>query len=632
MLHRAQSAPGCRGEAVSRVVHFALSLVAVGLLVGADCGGGPTPTITILSPAHGAFSTAPNVTISGTVSSPNTGLQVQVNGSLASFNPADGTWSITLPLNAATIINPFMATVNRTSDGKILSRQRIVVHASSSVADGSFSSQGVALRINDSGLDQLEPIIESQIDLDLATLLPVNTVIINNECFLDSFLGCLMRVTVRVANPPPSISGFNFDADSQTNLVFGDIDVFNIQVQLQISGGISCGLRVNASQASITGNYGLQPMAGDPSSVDVNLIGAPGVVLSGFSHTFTSGVCDWFLIGDIIQAAIGDIQPVVVNGLAEFLDDDDGGGPGDSPLADAFEVALGDISITGPISEALGVHLEAPLFDVLENTTGITLGSNVRVTSSVGSGPGQCQPPAGTPNLAASYHVAEPFPSFGGTTPVSGLPYHLGIAISTSAFNQLLKSQIECGLLQIELNEIDLGFGPVPLTAGVLALLIPELTSYPAETPMRVRLTPSLGPFLTGSPGPGGELGEIRVGQYRIDLFVDSPSTVRVLGGALDFRAGLNMSFDNGTGQLVVGIGSVAPADITVAVLDNAINTNETSLQLSLPFLIASVLPELGEGLGAFPIPGFFGLSLNAVEVSRSSSFYSLFTNLAPAP
>ncbi len=279
------------------------------------------------------------------------------------------------------------------------------------------------------------------------------------------------------------------------------------------------------------------------------------------------------------------------------------------------------------------MNLEAPLHDVLEDPSGITLDSNVRVTSSIGTGPGQCQPPAGTPDLAASYHVAESFPTFTGETPVGHLPYHLGIAISTSAFNQLLKSQIECGLLRMEITEIDLGNGPVPLTAGTMAILIPELGGFPPETLMRVTLTPTLAPFLTGNDGPGaGQIGEIRVGQYWIDLVVDNQDQSLVLSGALDFRAGLTMSFDDLSGQLVIGIGSVAPADITVAVIENTINTNETTVQLALPHLIAYVLPELGESLGAFPIPGFMGLSLHGVEVSRSGSFYSLFTDLEPAP
>lgn len=615
---------------MERIARAALSLAAAGLLIGSACNKGSR--IFIDTPAHGSFTTASQTTITGHVQPVRTGLQVDVNGTVAPLQP-DGTWSITLPLDASAVINPFLATLTQLSDGKQLSRQRVVVHASASVADGAFSNGGVALRINDAGLDQLEPVIQSQIDLDLATLLPVGTTVINNECFLEIF-GCVMRATVKVASPAPSISGFAFNADSQTNQVFGDIDVFDIRVQLQISGGISCGVRITASSAQILGNYQLRPMPGDPTNVDVNLIGSPSVSFSGFGHTFTSGVCDWFLIGDIIQAAIGDIQPMVRNGLIAFLDDDDGSGPLDSPLADAFEVALSNVSITGPVGEALGVNLEAPLFDVLEDNAGLTLGSNVRVTSSVGAGPGQCQPPAGAPNLLASHHVAESFPSFGGTTP-GGVPYHLGIAISTSAFNQLLKAQIECGLLRIELSELSIEGGqPLPLTAGTLGLLIPELAFLPPETPMRIRLIPTLAPFLTGNAGPGGELGELRVGQYTIELVSVGPNDELsvMLAGALDFRAGLDMDFDDVTASLVVGIGSVTAQDVDVAIVYNGINTNETTLALTLPSLVAALLPELGSNLGAFPIPSLLGLSLHGVEVSRSGAFYSLFTNLAPAP
>lgn len=612
-----------------RLSRSILVLVAAAIAVGSACN--QVPQVTILSPAHGAFLATPNVTISGRVQPMQAGLELRVNGTVAPL-AGDGTWSLTLPLDAQGVVNPFVAVVSRTATGATVDRTRIVVHAGDSIADGDFTPQGVGLRINDSGLDQLEPIIAGQVDLDLATLLPVNTVIINNECFLDSIFGCLMRVTVRVANPPPSISGFAFDADSQTGAVKGDIDVFNIRVDLQISGGISCGLRITADATQIVGSYALGPDSTDPTLVDVNLQGSPNVSFSGFDDEFTSGVCDWFLIGDIIQAVIGDVEPMVLGGLVEFLDDDDGSGPLDSPLADAFEVALGEVSIAGPVGDALQVNLEAPLFDVLEDPAGLTLDSNVRVTSAIGTGPGECQAPAGSPDLAGSYHVTESFPVFGPYTPGEA-PYHVAIAISTSAFNQLLKAQVECGLLRISLTEIDLGAGPIPLTAGVLSILIPELGGFDPETPLEVRLVPTLAPLLTGSRGPGNELGELRVGHYLVEVVrTGVPSNALLLRGALDFRAGLNMSFDNLTGQLVVGIGSVTPQDITVAILENLVGTSETQLALSLPYLIASVLPELGESLGAFPIPGFFGLSLRAVEVSRSGAFYSIFSDLAPAP
>jgi hypothetical protein len=64
--------------------------------------------------------------------------------------------------------------------------------------------------------------------------------------------------------------------------------------------------------------------------------------------------------------------------------------------------------------------LESPLFDVAEDPTGITFGSNARFTVSVGTGPGQCVPPPGAPNLTASYSPASSFPTFGATTPVPG--------------------------------------------------------------------------------------------------------------------------------------------------------------------------------------------------------------------
>ena len=608
-------------------------------LVSTAAACGPQPSIVILSPAHGAFTTASSVTITGRADHFGAGLEVLVNGVAVPVNPADDTWSTAVPLDAVAIVNPITASLVRVSDGALISRQRIVVHAADSVADGAFSNGGIGLRLNDSGLDQIEPILESQIDLDLASLLPVGTVIIDNECFVDGgIFGCFGRATVRISTPAPGISGFAIDMDSQTDFVLGDIDIFGIAVNLSISGsGLvpSCGLRITADSTEILGNYGLQPLASDPSSVDVNLLGSPSVSFSGFNQQFTSGICDAPIIGDIIQLIIGDVQPLVLNGLVSFLSDPDGSGPADSPLADAFEVALGDISIAGPVGEALQVNLEAPLFDVLEDPAGITLGSDVRVTSSAGTEPGQCQPPTGAPDLAASFHVAEAFPTFGATTPAGNLPFHLGLAISTSAFNQLLKAQTECGLLRIELTEIDIGFGPLPLTAGLLSIIIPEFALLlDPGMPLRLVLQPTLAPFLTGNSGPGGEIGEVRIGQYVLEVrSLASPTgSALFLRGAIDFRAGLTMTFDDLTGQLQVGIGSVTPADVTVGVLANPIDTNETSLALALPVLIAPVLPSLGDNLGAFPIPGFFGLALEGIEVSRSGAFFSLFTNLVPAP
>ena len=216
-------------------------------------------------------------------------------------------------------------------------------------------------------------------------------------------------------------------------------------------------------------------MAGDPENVDVQQLGGANVIFGGFND---SNNCDGTFGGVVeffIDLFVGDIQDLMEPAFENFLNTPDGAG--NTPVAGAIETALGDIEIAGPIGESLGVVLDAPLFAVNEDADGITLGSDARILSTLGQ-PG-CVPPAGTPDLAASLHVPEAFPSFGPNTP-GGVPYDLGIAIASSAFNQLLKAQIECGLLQTDLDEIEFLGTTLPLTAGLVSLLIPQFNALPA--------------------------------------------------------------------------------------------------------------------------------------------------------
>ena len=67
-------------------------------------------------------------------------------------------------------------------------------------------------------------------------------------------------------------------------------------------------------------------------------------------------------------------------------------------------------------------------------------------------------------------------------------------------------------------------------------------------------------------------------------------------------------------------------------VLDNPLGANEAQVETVLPALIQPLIPSLAGALSGFPLPQFFGLSLQGVEVSRNGQFLSLFANLAPAP
>ena len=134
----------------------------------------------------------------------------------------------------------------------------------------------------------------------------MNTVIINNQCMADSIFGCLGRATVRVQNPPPSITSFGIGMDSMVNFVDGDIIVNGMPIDLYISGtGVvpSCGLRLTAVTTNIDGDYALTADTVDPSNVDVNETGNPvNVGFTNFQPDLHRGICDCPLIGDLDPA------------------------------------------------------------------------------------------------------------------------------------------------------------------------------------------------------------------------------------------------------------------------------------------------------------------------------------------
>jgi len=554
------------------------------------------------TPAHGVFTTATTAVITGHYTLLPAGqVAVTVNGVPAStLNTGARTFSHTVSLSSAAIFNPVLVTLTNTANGDNV-RARIVVIRGNSVADGAFSPQSVALRMNDRGLDAVEPLVGGMAagQFNLATLLPPGTPV-TSGCFIDSFLGCLGSADVRISSPAPSFGALSIAFDSQVNSVFGDINLSNLVVHAQINGsGLvpSCGLRLTSSNLRLTGNYALQPDAADASNVDVNLVTPIGVSFSNFQTTFTSGLCDAPIIGDIIQSLLPDVQALTANGISGFLEDPDGSGPQDSPIAEAIEVVLAGISISGPVGEGVGLQLESPLFAVTEDNAGITFGSNSRFQVSVGTGPGQCLPPLGAPDLTHSLAITSSFPTFGANTPApNNRPYGLGIAISSSGFNQLLRGQTECGLMRTSINEIDPdGAGPAPslaINSTILSVLIPEFGQLPPLTPLRVDVAPTLAPVVTGQAGPNGELTQLKIAQIEMKIVQPGPNTVW-LSGAIDMPLGMNLAFKpDGTG-LAITIGVPNSSDLTIAITQNPLGANATDIEQNvLPSLIAPVAPS----------------------------------------
>ncbi|CAA0078475.1 Uncharacterised protein [Halioglobus japonicus] len=598
--------------------------------------------VEIDNPIDGEFIEEPTVTVSGNVFSTTPDdfplnvedMTLEINGSPIPIAP-DGSYSTNILLDPLSVFNAIEADILEVSTGFVDSYRTVVI-AGDSIPEGEYSPEAIALQINASGLDSLSPVVASLVDLDPATLMPTGTTVANNVCVIDGgFLGCLGRATIKIDNPAPSISGFGVDFTSQQNSVHSDIVLNNLQLNVHINGsGLApnCDLRLKATRVTLGGNYALEPDGTTPTRVDVYQLGGVSTAFTNFDQEFTSGICDVPLIGDLIQLIVGNVRPMVEDGLEGFLNSTDGNN--NTPIAAAVESALGGVDVSGSIGQALNAQLDAPFFQVKETTGGITMGSNARFVTNFGTGPGQCNPPAGAPDLTASYHVPQPFPNFGSTTP-GGTPYEIGMGISSSGFNQLLRSMVECGLLVATITELDLfGTGvPIPLTAGLLANFIPELNGLDPSFPARIAIKPTMAPLITGAPGPAGELALLKIAQLHLKVEVDVTfqGETGVLDAAemmMDADVGIDLTVDESTGSLVFELAAPSPFDVSVKSVENPLGANLASVEALLPHVVGSFLPALAGGLGGFPLPSFLGLSLDVVEVARNGEMLTIYADL----
>lgn len=666
-----------------RYLLTALLLIVTPQFLGTTCEGPPpaTPLLTIDTPADGTFTTGSTVVVTGSARRGEGAIQaLTVNGVDVlplTGHPQDGTWSVVLPLDPGVIFNEVFAEMtlgNFFGGSKV--RERITIIAGDGVTsgfilDGSKSPESIALRLNDTGLDEVEPVITGLVNLDLATLVPVGTQVVNEFCYADIFGACIGTADAFVEQNPsapptsPSVSSFAIGIDSQTNQVDGLVTLSDLYVRARVEDGnlgigFTCHVDMTATISTIDADYALDPDAVDPSLIDVTQLG--GVIVS-FGNFNDSTDCDGFLGGLVelfVGAFVGSFETLLGNGLATFLNTTDP--QGNTPIAGAIEMALEDVDIAGPIGDALGATLDTALFSVDEDTAGITLGSDgAFIASPVPSGtcyddvtgmeipgpvfcdpdtpcvvgqscrglPGECVAPASAPDYPASYHVAEAFPTFGATTPApSSLPYDMSLAVGSSAFNQLLKAQLECGLLSLSVTEL-----PVigNLSGAILSVLIPEIAIYPLTNQYKLIVDPTTSAIVTGDTGPMGELDTLRVHGLEVTLRDVNESLPILLKVSVDAIFGLDASFD--MGALAFSLGTPDPQnDLELTFLVNRLGADEASLETVVSDLLVLAAPFLSDALEAFPLPQFLGLQLSDVEVGRAGEFLSLYLDLSPAP
>lgn len=593
-----------------------LTLVAIAAVSLAGKCGGPKAALYLDSPLHGTFVNATSFTVVGRLTKPIAFSSLAVNG--IPVTPK-ASWSVSVPLDPAAVFNRINVE-GLLSNGTLLRETATLIVGdgvtTGFVLDGVHTPEAVALRVSDTGLAQISPIVESLStdSLDISALITDQNPIAQGSMSGISYTANAVEV---------GFGGFGLEATPVAGAVdvTVTIDDFYIEVDLDLGGILgSCTLEVETASSSIQGSYDMAPLASDPSRVDVNLVSPISVVLGGFSSQFVSGICNDPLIGDIVNAIIGegDIQQLMQDGFEDNLADPDGAGPLDSPLAGAIETALAGISIAGPVGDALGGNLDAPIASVTEEPGGLTILADAAFTAT--------SPLPGAPDLTASYTVEETPPTFAPLTPVGGQPYGLAFALSTSAMNQLLKTQIENGLLQSEITEL-LGQS---LDAGLLRIFIPELAIYDREEPIVIRIRPTLAPVFSGAAGPAGELAELKISSLVVEAeLVDLAETFLAL--EIDLDAGVDLDFT--AAGLEFALATPASEDIDMVVVTNTLGSDEAHIVGVFTELFGLFAPELENAIEAFPIPSLLGLDLAPVEVARlPGGFLGLFADLVQTP
>jgi hypothetical protein len=446
------------------------------------------------------------------------------------------------------------------------------------------------------------------------------------------FLGCLARID-QATITTVSLGGFGIDVDSMTNFLAADILLSNLfvdlRVDLVIAGiGTTCDhFTINAAATNIFGDYGLDPDPGTPTTIDVNQLNSIDIAFGGFSDNVDCGGIGFLTF--LINLVGADIQTLMGDGLRDFLDDPDGGGPQDAAIAQAVEDALSGIELTGPIGDGFGVTLTTPMFDIPEDNAGITLASGAIMATKV--------PDPTAPMFSETLHIpaSYPFAQLASQTTPGGIIYDMGLAIAESGFNQILAAMVESGSLATDLSEIDLaGTGtPIALTAGLMGLIIPEFAQLPPALPLTFRIRPTLAPVLTGDVGPSGEIADLLIGHLLVDVISGPPGMESLHGRmAIDAAAAFDLTIEAGTGNLVPAIASPDPADILITLLDNPLCMDEGTLQTVIPQLMAPLFPSLAGAFGSFPLPSFLGVQPSAVEVSRVGDFLGVFLTVVPTP
>ncbi|MGH0031525.1 MAG: hypothetical protein ACQGVC_17165 [Myxococcota bacterium] len=598
---------------------FCLPLLALCLgLVACD----EKPGVDVFTPAFGEFVDAGSVHVTGALR----GLPVipeivtRVDGAVVAVAP-DGSFAVDVALDTAQVVQPVV--VETRIYGLLIQRVVVPVVRGVPIAEDDFAPGGLGVRLTRDGLDAAGPGFAALLPVDLSELVPPGTVMFQDYCIVELLWHCVSSIDVVIsAAPPPSFTNLDFAIDPHQDFARIDTRVEGMFVRADIFGsGIApglplCSVNFTADAAPISADVELEPDSAEDYRIDAQLLSVD-VGFEGFAYQNDCAL--GFLFDLLLPVLVGDVQQLAMQGFIDFMSDPDGPGPQDSILADLVEDTFAQVDIAGAFSDGLGADVGLAFDFVGEDDDGLTLELDTRVRPVV-------QSPDAV-DLLASLHVPGTIPDFGALTP-GGNPYDLGLCLSNTLLNQILKIQIEGGLLAIDVTEIEFFGDLVKLDAGLLGLFFEAFRKFPPGRQVVARVRPQLAPILVGDAGPAGELAAIDMAHMTIDFLVNDALQLSL---AVYVRTGFDL--EPGVGTLGTVVSQPAAEDVTVYVLDNPIGESETTIQLIVPAFTTILFPSLAEAAAiTVDLPELLGLEIEAHEIERVGDCIAVYGDFDTGP
>ncbi|MEM8609554.1 MAG: hypothetical protein AAGF92_20800 [Myxococcota bacterium] len=560
------------------------------------------------------------------------GWTVEVNGVSTPVAP-NGSWSTLVALDRDAIVNPIVASG---SNGVETFVDRVVVGVGDSLSDSELSPDAVAARVGPGVIEELltaETLLE-QLDLDALAGKGSSKCVwrdpIFNEC---------TRMQESEIREAPEIRG-----DVEVDVVFDDeeskitINVGDMLIKAKardtaMFANAWCNLEIE-TDLEITAKLDFNVDADDPYS----LVLAPSAISTdekNLSWGWTSGICDTGFWDWITQDILGVTMDGEISGEVEAV------------LRTEIGALLNELNVSGLVDgplAGLGVAMDAPFKEVSVDSQGITLMADLGATS-------VCEPPPGAPELGASYSEVNPADS---PFPAGGIEpgFNVGASVTTSAANQVLKTQIECGLLMESVEEIDIFSNETlyPTTLGFLSILIGALNDLTKSeeaggygmdplTLVRIDVQPTMAPILVSGGGPNGESLGLKVPQLLIRM-IDTGLTSNfpsegttptgrperlLVEAATDFEMGIDLeSYGDEVG---FSIGLPPSEAIAATVTGNPFHLDALSVEGVVPGLVNRFVPELLAALDTIPLPELLGEQVFLSDAYTEGEYIGVFAS-----